>query len=81
MKLLNIVLVVIFYENDFCDIVKVNEFYQCEYFGSYNKIEFEDIDSIIQGIIGNKCWVSVNFGEVIIQDFVIFEVLVEYINQ
>lgn len=81
MKLLCIVLVVILYENDFCDIVKVMELYYCEYFGGYEKVEMEDIVSIIQGIIGYKGCVIVNFLVLISDVLDIFVVLVECIDQ
>lgn len=40
-------LVVIFYENDLCDIVKVCELYEKVFSGCYEKGEFEDIESIV----------------------------------
>lgn len=81
MKSLNIVPVAISYENDPCDIAKANELYQREHLGSYNKTEFEDIDSIIQGIVGSKCRVSVNFGEVVTEDFETPDALASHIDQ
>lgn len=81
MKSLNIVPVAISYENDPCDIAKANELYQREQLGSYNKGEFEDIESIIQGILGNKCRITVGFGEVITADFDTPEALAAHIDQ
>ena len=62
---LRIVPVSISYENDPCDIAKARELYEKSVNGCYEKGEFEDIDSIIQGIIGNKGRVHVAFGDVI----------------
>ncbi|WP_070967087.1 1-acyl-sn-glycerol-3-phosphate acyltransferase [Vibrio sonorensis] len=62
---LKIVPVAISYENDPCDTAKALELYQKEVKGSYEKGEFEDIESIIQGIVGNKGRVHVAFGNVI----------------
>jgi 1-acyl-sn-glycerol-3-phosphate acyltransferase len=64
-KSLKIVPVAISYENDPCDRAKANELYQKEVNGSYEKGEFEDIESIVQGIIGYKGRVQVSFGNVI----------------
>lgn len=68
-KELNIVPVSISYENDPCDVAKAKELHQIEHSGSYEKGEFEDIESIVQGIIGQKGRVHVSFGDVIKQDF------------
>jgi len=68
-KTLKIVPVAISYENDPCDIAKAKELYEREQTGSYQKSEFEDIDSIIQGIVGYKGRVHVSFGDVIDGDF------------
>ncbi|MGQ8364246.1 1-acyl-sn-glycerol-3-phosphate acyltransferase [Glaciecola sp. 1036] len=81
MKSLNIVPVAISYENDPCDIAKAKELYQRKDLGIYNKGEFEDIESIIQGIIGNKYRISVNFGEVIDADFETPVALAEHIDE
>ncbi|MGF1703813.1 1-acyl-sn-glycerol-3-phosphate acyltransferase [Photobacterium makurazakiensis] len=66
---LNIVPVAISYENDPCDIAKAKELYQKATEGSYEKGEFEDIDSIIQGIVGQKRRINVSFGDVIKNGF------------
>ncbi len=68
-KTLKIVPVAISYENDPCDIAKAKELFEKEKLGTYEKSEFEDIDSIIQGIIGYKGRVDVSFGSVIEDDF------------
>lgn len=68
-KTLKIVPVAISYENDPCDIAKARELFEKATHGIYQKSEFEDIESIIQGIIGEKGHVHVAFGDVIEQDF------------
>ncbi|MDX2322537.1 MAG: 1-acyl-sn-glycerol-3-phosphate acyltransferase [Moritella sp.] len=68
MKSLNIVPVTISYEYDPNDAAKANELSQLATSGEYNKAEFEDIDSIVQGIVGFKGHVNVTFGEVIVDD-------------
>ncbi len=60
---LNIVPVCLSYEYDPCDIDKINELWQKHTEGSYQKGEFEDIDSIIKGIVGFKGRVHVAFGQ------------------
>lgn len=60
---LNIVPVCLSYEYDPCDIDKINELWQKQTQGSYQKGEFEDIDSIIKGIVGFKGRVHVAFGK------------------
>ncbi|PWI32296.1 acyltransferase [Vibrio albus] len=67
-KSLKIVPVAVSYENDPCDTAKACELFEKETHGSYEKSEFEDIESIVQGIIGYKGRVHVSFGEVITQD-------------
>ncbi|MFA0442060.1 acyltransferase [Vibrio sp. 10N.286.49.C2] len=66
---LKIVPVSISYENDPCDTAKANELFEKAEHGSYEKGEFEDIESIVQGIIGRKDRIQVVFGDVIDQDF------------
>ncbi|ELA6778378.1 1-acyl-sn-glycerol-3-phosphate acyltransferase [Vibrio alginolyticus] len=66
---LKIVPVSIAYENDPCDISKAKELYEKAENGRYEKGEFEDIESIIQGIVGYKGRVHVAFGDVIEQEF------------
>ncbi|MCC5851584.1 MAG: 1-acyl-sn-glycerol-3-phosphate acyltransferase [Alkalimonas sp.] len=62
---LHIVPVTISYELDPCDKAKVRELVQKQTEGRYVKGEFEDIDSIIQGITGLKGRVHVAFGKMI----------------
>lgn len=66
---LQIVPVAISYENDPLDLVKAKEIYQKEIDGSYIKSEFEDIENIIEGIVGNKRRIHVAFGDVIDNSF------------
>ncbi|SON53189.1 1-acyl-sn-glycerol-3-phosphate acyltransferase [Vibrio tapetis] len=64
-KTLKIVPVAISYENDPCDLAKAKELFEKSESGSYEKGEFEDIESIIQGMIGFKGRVHISFGDVI----------------
>lgn len=66
---LRIVPISISYENDPCDLAKANELYRMETEGHYQKSEFEDIDTIVQGIFGNKRRINVAFGDVIQSGF------------
>ncbi|MCK6263752.1 1-acyl-sn-glycerol-3-phosphate acyltransferase [Vibrio sp. ZSDE26] len=68
-KSLRIVPVSISYENDPCDIAKARELYEKATHGEYEKGEFEDIESIIQGIVGDKGKVHVAFGDVIDNEY------------
>lgn len=61
-KSLNIVPVAVSYELDACDEKKARELYDKAQTGEYKKSEFEDIESIVQGIIGQKGAVHVSFG-------------------
>jgi hypothetical protein len=65
MKNLHIVPVSISYEYDPCAFEKAQELHQKSTTGSYQKSEFEDIDSIRKGIVGRKGKVVVTFGDVI----------------
>ncbi|UIP29915.1 1-acyl-sn-glycerol-3-phosphate acyltransferase [Photobacterium sp. TLY01] len=81
MTQLNIVPVAISYENDPCDLAKANELNAKQTTGSYEKSEFEDIESIVQGIVGEKRRVHVSFGDVIDQPFDTPEQLAEEIDR
>lgn len=63
MQQLRIVPVSLSYEFDPCDSAKANELWQRDSQGDYQKGEFEDIDSIIRGITGNKGRIHVHFGQ------------------
>lgn len=65
MASLKIVPVCLSYEFDPCDLAKAQELYQRQTEGNYQKAEFEDIQSIVQGIVGDKGRVHVHFGAVI----------------
>lgn len=60
---LQIVPVCLSYEFDPCDKDKVNELWHKQRHGHYQKGEFEDIDTIIKGIVGFKGRVHVAFGQ------------------
>ncbi|WP_094751470.1 1-acyl-sn-glycerol-3-phosphate acyltransferase [Psychromonas sp. CD1] len=66
---LNIVPVAISYEFDACDKQKAQELYTKNKYGEYKKSEFEDIESIVSGLIGEKGHVHVAFGEPLQGDF------------
>lgn len=66
---LRIVPITISYENDPCDLAKAIELHSKETLGLYEKGEFEDIESIIQGIVGKKRRIHVAFGDVIGEGF------------
>lgn len=78
---LNIVPVSISYQYDPCDELKANELYALQKDGQYEKGEFEDIDSIVKGITGQKGNVHVAFGEVIKGEFDSPEVLAAEIDR
>ncbi len=63
MAKLAIVPVCLSYEYDPCDVDKINELWQKKTQGTYQKSEFEDIDSIVKGIVGYKGRVHVAFGK------------------
>ncbi len=82
MKSLKIAPVAILHENDPCDTAKAIElFWKRRKTAVTKKRELEDIESIIQGIIGNKGRVHVGFGQVIDQDFETPEALAEEIDR
>lgn len=60
-----VVPVSISYEFDPCDQAKATELSAKQQDGNYEKSQFEDIESIVAGITGNKGHVHVSFGEVI----------------
>lgn len=68
-KQLNIVPVAVSYEFDACDQHKAQELYDKAQTGEYKKSEFEDIESIVRGIIGQKGHVHVAFGKALDEDF------------
>ncbi|WP_151705168.1 1-acyl-sn-glycerol-3-phosphate acyltransferase [Nitrincola alkalilacustris] len=66
---LNIVPVSISYEYDPCDVFKARELAAIAEHGHYEKGQFEDIDSIVKGITGQKGHVHVAFGDVLKGEF------------
>ena len=69
MRSLNIVPVSISYEYDPCGLDKAGELHEKAETGNYEKSEFEDIDSIKNGIVGKKGKVVITFGDQITEDF------------
>lgn len=66
---LNLVPVSISYEYDPGDQAKARELYAKAEQGAYEKREFEDVESIVQGIVGQKGRVHVAFGQPLHGDF------------
>lgn len=80
-KRLNIVPVSISYEYDPCDASKARELRALDADGSYEKSQFEDIDSIARGITGFKGDVHVAFGEPLSGEFETAEALAAEIDR
>lgn len=66
---LRVVPVSISYEYDPCDVQKAQELYAMHTEGSYQKVQYEDIRSIVAGIVGNKGRIRLNFGTPLHDDF------------
>lgn len=81
MQQLNIVPVSISYEYDPCDLAKARELHQRQVDGNYQKAEFEDLQSIIQGITGYKGRIHLQFGQVLKSGFDNPEQLAALIDQ
>ncbi|MFT5675842.1 MAG: hypothetical protein ACI808_001774 [Paraglaciecola sp.] len=79
-KQLRIVPVSISYEFDPCDVAKAKELAEKEMGGAYDKADHEDIKSIVDGIVGFKGQVNVNFGKVIDDDFVNAKEVAAYLD-
>jgi hypothetical protein len=60
---LNIVPVAVSYELDACDEEKAQGLFQQALLGYYHKSEFEDIQTIVNGILGQKGAVHIAFGK------------------
>ncbi len=69
MASLNIVPVSISYEYDPGDLAKARELFEKAQTGAYEKGEFEDIASIVAGIVGYKGRVHVSFGKPLVGGF------------
>ena len=78
---LNLVPVSISYEYDPGDAAKARELYAKAEQGAYEKREFEDVESIVQGIVGQKGRVHVAFGQPIAGDFETADQLAAAIDQ
>lgn len=78
---LNLVPVAISYEYDPGDQAKAQELYAKEVHGAYEKSEFEDVQSIIQGIVGQKGRVHVTFGKPLQGEFESADQLAGVIDQ
>ena len=81
MQSLNIVPVAISYEFDPGDEAKARELVERAQSGSYEKGEFEDIDSIVAGIVGFKGRVHVSLGKPLSGDYDSPEELAQAIDQ
>ena len=81
MQSLNIVPVAISYEFDPGDEAKARELVERAQSGSYEKGEFEDIDSIVSGIVGIKGRVHVSLGKPLSGDYDSPEALALAIDQ
>lgn len=81
MQQLNLVPVAISYEYDPGDQAKARELVERARQGSYEKGEFEDIESIVAGIVGYKGRVHVSFGQPIQQAFDTPEALAQAIDE
>jgi len=66
---LRLVPVSISYEYDPCDLQKARELYARHTEGRYDKVEFEDIQSIVAGITGHKGRIRLTFGTPLGNDF------------
>lgn len=81
MKSLNIVPVAISYEYDPGDQAKARELFETREHGAYQKGEFEDIESIVAGIVGYKGRVHVSFGRPLQEAYATPEALAGAIDQ
>lgn len=81
MKQLCIVPVSISYEYDPCDVLKARELYERSHTGEYQKSQYEDINSIVQGITGYKGDVHVAFGKPIVDEYESAEALAAAIDE
>lgn len=78
---LNIVPVAVSYEFDPCDQQKAQEIYDRAEFGEYKKSQFEDIESIVRGITGQKGRVHVAFGQPLKGEFSDAETVAQEIDR
>ncbi|NWN81979.1 MAG: 1-acyl-sn-glycerol-3-phosphate acyltransferase [Halomonas sp.] len=66
---LRLVPVSISYEYDPCDVQKARELHAMHSLGNYEKSQYEDIQSIVAGITGDKGRVKLTFGTPLSADF------------
>lgn len=78
---LHIVPTVISYEWDPCDLMKARELAALEKYGSYEKSEMEDINSIATSIQGQKGDVHVSFGDELVQPFETAEEMADEVDR
>ena len=67
LKDLNIKPMVVSYENDPCDLYKVNDQLSLEKDGTYEKKKGEDFHSMMKGVTGHKGGVNISIGNVLSQ--------------
>lgn len=80
-KQLSIVPVAISYEFDPCDQQKAQELHDKAETGEYKKSQFEDIESIVNGIVGQKGRVHVAFGTPLEEEYADPEAVAEAIDK
>ncbi len=78
---LHIIPTVVSYEWDPCDLMKARELAAVAKHGSYDKSEFEDINSIATSIQGRKGDVHLCFGDELTQDFDSAETMAEEVDR
>lgn len=78
---LRMVPVSISYEYDPCDLQKARELYAKHTDGRYQKVEFEDIRSIVAGITGAKGRIKLTFGEPLTNELATPDAVAEEINR
>lgn len=78
---LRLVPVSISYEYDPCDLQKARELYARHTEGRYEKVEFEDIQSIVAGITGHKGRIRLTFGTPLSRDFATPEAVTQEIDR
>lgn len=80
MSQLRIVPVSISYEFDPCDIHKAKEMHRAEQEGAYDKLDNEDMQSIVEGITGQKGKVHIHFGKLLGSGFTNTKEVAKYLD-
>ena len=80
MSQLRIVPVSISYEFDPCDINKAKEMHRAEQAGTYDKQDNEDMQSIVEGITGQKGKVHIHFGKLLGSGFTNTKEVAKYLD-